>query len=196
MTLFNPTTILVGFLLLYLSSFFVFAIVRIATGISIQRIGYFSLRRIAYAPRDGLKIELRGLGLSLHPPTFAQPTWISLRLTDLKVTLDPSALVRGRGGNDASHLNESESPKSPEDQEEKESPQDPSHLRRSKAWKTLTRIKERVKRLHRQIHWLALIDIVAVNTTVRVQDAGQVQVGSVSLAVDTRRKMVDRGKVF
>ena len=78
MTLFNPTTILVGFLLLYLSSFFVFAIVRIATGISIQRIGYFSLRRIAYAPRDGLKIELRGLGLSLHPPTFAQPTWISL----------------------------------------------------------------------------------------------------------------------
>ena len=196
MTLFNPTTILVGFLLLYLSSFFVFAIVRIATGISIQRIGYFSLRRIAYAPRDGLKIELRGLGLSLHPPTFAQPTWISLRLTDLKVTLDPSALAGGRSGNDTSHLNESEPPNSPEDREEKESPRDSSHLRRSKAWKTLTRIKERVKRLHRQIHWLALVDIVAVNTTVRVQDAGQVQVGSVSLAVDTRRKMVDRGKVF
>lgn len=174
MTLFNPTTILVGFLLLYLSSFFVFAIVRIATGISIQRIGYFSLRRIAYAPREGLKIELRGLGLSLHPPTFAQPTWISLRLTDLKVTLDPSALARGRGGNDTSNLNEPESPNSPEDREEKESLRDSSHLRRSKAWKTLTRIKERVKRLHRQIHWLALVDIVAVNTTVRVQDAGQV----------------------
>lgn len=197
-SLFNPTSVLVGFLLLYLSSFFIFAIVRIATGISIQRIGYFSLRRIAYAPRDGMQIELRGLGLSLHPPSFAQPTWISVRLTDLKVTLDPSALAKGKGRNKGTELHSdgSETPSSPEDRSEQESSRAPPQSSRSKTWKTLTRVKERVKRLHRQIHWLALVDVVAVNTTVRIQDAGQVQVGSVSLAVDTRRKMVDRGNVF
>lgn len=194
--LFNPTTILVGFLLLYLSSFFIFAIVRIATGISIQRIGYFSLRRIAYAPRDGVQIEIRGLGLSLHPPSFAQPTWISVRLTGLKVTLD---LSKGKGKNKGAehhYSDESESPSSPEDRSEQKSNGATSNASRSKTWKTLTQLKEKVKRLHRQIHWLALVDVVAVNSTLCIQDVGQVQVGSVSLAVDTRRKMVDRGKVF
>ncbi|KAI9930405.1 hypothetical protein MW887_011159 [Aspergillus wentii] len=192
MTLFSPTTILVGFLLLYLSSFFIFAIVRIATGISIQRIGYFSLRRIAYAPKEGVQIELRGLGLSLHPPSFAQPTWVSLRLTDLKVTLDPSALAKSRRNPekpDASTTPDSSESKKEDDPQRGSSP-------RSKTWKTLTKVKERVKRLHRQINWLTLVDVVAVNTTVHFIDAGQIQVGSVSLAVDTRQKMVDRGKVF
>lgn len=196
MALFSPTTILVGFLLLYLSSFLIFAIIRIATGISIQRIGYFSLRRIAYAPREGVQIELRGLGLSLHPPTFAQPTWISLRLTDLKVSLDPTALAKGKRNSAARQSDVSESTTLSEDREKHEPPQAPSQPSRSKAWKTLTKIKEQIKRLHRRIHWLALVDVQAVNTTVRVHDAGQIQVGSVSLAVDTRRKMVDRGKVF
>lgn len=195
MTLFSPTTVLVGFLLLYLSSFLIFAIVRIATGISIQRIGYFSLRRIAYAPRDGVQIEIRGLGLSLHPPTFAQPTWVSLRMTDLKVTLDPPALAKGKRNGDTHNPGDDSDTTSSSSNGAKEC-ESSSPRTRSKTWKTLTRIKEQIKRLHRQIHWLALVDVVAVNTTVRFQDAGQVQVGSVSLAVDTRRKMVDRGKVF
>ncbi|THC90026.1 hypothetical protein EYZ11_010513 [Aspergillus tanneri] len=194
MTLFNPTTILVGFLLLYLSSFLIFAIVRIATGISIQRIGYLSLRRIAYAPKEGVQIELRGLGLSLHPPSFAQPTWFSLRLTDLKVTLDPAVLVKSQRAADKSDVSE------PQSSEELGGPQDEedhsSLPPRSKTWKTLTRMKEHVKRLHRKIHWLKLVDVVAVNTTINFVDAGQIQVGSLSLAVDTRRKMVNRGKLF
>lgn len=191
MTLFNPTSILVGFLLLYLSSFFVFAIVRIATGISIQRIGYFSLRRIAYAPREGLLIEIRGLGFSLHPPSFAQPTWISIRLTDLKITLDTAALGRGKTDPTREQLGPA-SPGSP-----KADPVTPdSSTPRSKTWRTLTRVKERLKRLHRQINWLALVDVTAVNTAVHFLEAGQVQVGLLSLAVDTRSKMVERGKLF
>ncbi|KAI9039623.1 FMP27 family protein [Aspergillus affinis] len=193
MTLFNPTTVLVGFLLLYLSSFLIFAIVRIATGISIQRIGYFSLRRIAYAPKEGVLIELRGLGLSLHPPSFAQPTWLSLRLTDLKVTLDPSVLGKNQNEKKA----DVPEPQSSEELGSSQEGEDDSPLpHRSKTWKTLTGLKEHVKRLHRKIHWLKLVDIVAVNTTVHFLEAGQIQVGSLSLAVDTRRKMVDRGKVF
>ncbi|KAL2837853.1 mitochondrial protein from FMP27-domain-containing protein [Aspergillus pseudoustus] len=196
MTLFNPTTVLVGFLLLYLASFLIFAIVRIATGISIQRIGYFSLRRIAYVPREGVLIELRGLGLSLHPPSFAQPTWLSLRLTDLKVTLDPS-VSRKRGTtetkSDADEL-QSQSEEEPGQQEDEGS--GAAAPRRNKTWVALNRVKDRVKRLHRKIHWLRLVDVVAVNTTISFLEAGQIQVGTVSLAVDTRRKMVDRGKVF
>lgn len=192
MTLFNPTSILVGFLLLYLSSFFIFAIVRIATGISIQRIGYFSLRRISYAPKEGLLIEIRGLGFSLHPPSFAQPTWISIRLTDLKVTIDNKTLAQGKVEPPRDLLGSSV-PGSPVPDESIASE---SIQPRSKTWRTLTRIKERLKRLHRQINWLALVDVTAINTTVNFLDAGQVQVGSISLAVDTRSKMVERGKLF
>ncbi|CAG7930212.1 unnamed protein product [Penicillium olsonii] len=189
MTLFNPTSILVGFLLLYLSSFFIFAIVRIATGISIQRIGYFSLRRIAYAPKEGLHIEIRGLGFSLHPPSFAQPTWISIRLTELKVTVDSTTLGHGkREQSDGTP----ESPKPARTPEEHTAPE-PG---RSKTWKTLTRMKEQLKRLHRQINWLALVDVTAINTAVHFVNAGQIQVGSLSLSVDTRSKMVERGKLF
>ncbi|KAJ5098114.1 hypothetical protein N7532_005115 [Penicillium argentinense] len=191
MTLFNPTSILVGFLLLYLSSFFVFAIVRIATGISIQRIGYFSLRRIAYAPREGLLIEIRGLGFSLHPPSFAQPTWISIRLTDLKITLDTATLTKGRTDTTRDQLG----PASPGSPAEDNVTLDSSSSR-SKTWRTLTRVKERLKRLHRQINWLALVDVTVINTAVHFHDAGQIHVGSLSLAVDTRSKMVERGKLF
>jgi len=192
MTLFNPTSILVGFLLLYLSSFFVFAIVRIATGISIQRIGYFSLRRIAYTPKEGLHIEIRGLGFSLHPPSFAQPTWISIRLTDLKVTLDTATLSKGKPRSYRDSLG-SPVPGSPSPAD-RETPD--SSPPRSKTWRTLTRIKERLKSLHRQINWLALVDLNAVNTTVAFPDVGQIQVGSLLLTVDTRSKMVERGKLF
>ncbi|KAI9369326.1 mitochondrial protein from FMP27-domain-containing protein [Aspergillus egyptiacus] len=196
MTLFDPTTVLVGFLLLYLSSFLIFAIVRIATGISIQRIGYFSLRRIAYVPTEGVQIELRGLGLSLHPPTFAQPTWFSLRLTDLKVTLDPAASGKGRSTAGKSNIDEPQSQSDGESSRRQDGDSDAAAAGRNKTWMTLNRVKERVKRLHRQIHWLKLVDIVAVNTTINFLEAGQVHIGTLSLAVDTRRKMVDRGKVF
>lgn len=192
MALFNPTSILVGFLLLYLSSFFVFAIVRIATGISIQRIGYFSLRRIAYTPKEGLQIEVRGLGFSLHPPSFAQPTWISIRLTDLKVTVDTAILAKGKPDPSRDLLGSPLSPGSPSE----DNPTPDLTTRRNRTWQTLAHIKERLKRLHRRINWLALIDLKAVNTTVQFVDAGQIQVGSVSLAVDTRSKMVERGKLF
>ncbi|KAJ5178384.1 FMP27 domain of unknown function DUF2405 [Penicillium coprophilum] len=190
MTLFNPTSILVGFLLLYLSSFFIFAIVRIATGISIQRIGYFSLRRIAYTPREGIHIEIRGIGLALHPSSFTQPTWISIRLTELKITVDSTSL--GQGKREAPRdTSKTPSPSNPPENCAAPEPGD-----RSKTWRTLTRIKDHVKRLHRQINWLALVDLTAINTTVHYVNAGQIQVGLLSLSVDTRSKMVERGKLF
>ena len=202
MSLFSPTTIFVAILLLYLSSFILFAIIRIATGISIQRIGYFSLRRIAYAPKEGVHIDIRGLGLSLHRPSFAQPTWISLRLTDLKVTFAPTAVGAQWDAQQKAWDEGSES--QPEDAnggthtaagDTKARSGRPSSSG-SKTWRTLSGLNEKIKRLHRQIHWLAMVDVVATNTTVQFIEAGQVQVGSFTMAVDTRRKMVDRGRLF
>ena len=79
-------------LLIYLLSFVLFAFVRIATGVSIQRLGLRGLRRIAFTPKDGIRIEMRGLGFSLHRPTFAQPTVVSIVLHELKVTVDLKVL--------------------------------------------------------------------------------------------------------
>uniref|UniRef100_A0A093Y1H4 Uncharacterized protein n=1 Tax=Talaromyces marneffei PM1 TaxID=1077442 RepID=A0A093Y1H4_TALMA len=199
MSLVNPTTILVALLLLYISSFILFAFVRVATGISIQRIGYFSLRRISYAPRDGVQIDIRGLGLSLHRPSFSQPTWVRLRLTDLKVTIDPKQL---KNGNDDTHA--SNSSFSSAATSKSNSPEIPQHAtfgapktsKRSETWKQLTRLKEHIKRLHSYIHWLAMVDVHAANTTLSFVDAGSIQVGSLTLAVDTRRNMVERGRLF
>ena len=191
MALLNPTFIFGVIVLLYLSSFVLFAVLRIVTGISIQRIGYFSLRRLAYTPKDGIKIEIRGLGLHVHRPTFAQPTWLSVVVSGLAVTVDIKELDGHKGD---------------EDQPLKAKPKAPARhplprrstfgSKRSETWKQLTKAKERIKRIHRKIHWLRMVDVVATNSTMNIVDVGTLQIGSFTVAVDTRRKMVDRARFF
>lgn len=199
MALFNTTFVFGVIVLLYLSSFVLFAILRILTGISIQRLGYLSLRRLAYTPRDGVKIEIRGLGLNLHRPTFAQPTWLSIVLTELAITVDLRATEKGKTGeSDDDGVVEEEaiakadlgSRPRPRSRRASQGPY------RSKSWEKLTSVKEKIKRLHRKINWIRMVDVVASNTSVTIVDVGQIQVGSFTMAVDTRRKMVDRGRMF
>jgi len=191
MALVNATSFAAVLLLLYLSSFVLLAVLRIATGVSIQRIGNFSLRHISYTPREGLRIDLRGLGLSLHRPTFAQPTWISLVLTELKVTVDPALLENPPG-----------KPGAAEGGASNDNIQGAGHhggpwsSERSRLWKKLTNIKERIKRIHRRINWLRVLDISAINTTAEVVGVGSVQISSFTMAVHTRRKLLDRGRLF
>jgi hypothetical protein len=201
MALLNPTFIFGVVVLLYLSSFILFAILRILTGISIQRIGYFSLRRLAYTPKDGIKFEIRGLGLNLHRPTFAQPTWISVVLTELAITVDLKAI----DGDKTADAEDDESgtvegavgPNCQFEPKRKPLSRRASFIPpRSKSWERLTSIKERIKRLHRNINWIRMVDVIAANSSVTMVDVGQIQVGSFTMAVDTRRKMVDRGRMF
>lgn len=204
MALLNPSFIFGVFVVLYLSSFVLFAILRILTGISIQRIGYFSLRRLAYVPKDGIKIEIRGLGLNVHRPTFAQPTWLSVVVDELVVTVDVRELEASKQGgpialdaDDPSLRTKEENGKSSVN-----APKSPlvrratNTVKRSETWKQLTRMKERIKRLHRNVNWLRMVDVVATNSTVNIVDVGNIQFGSVTMAVDTRRKMVDRARFF
>lgn len=203
MTFLNPYFVFGLLLLLYLSSFVILAIIRIATGISIQRCGYFSLKRIAYTPKDGIRIDIRGLGLVLHRPTFAQPTWVSLRVTELKVTVDARALG---GGTEAAGRNpieaSREAPASIQPQEAASESSQPlsrsskSTSSRSQLWKRLTQSKERIKRLHHKIHWLCLVDVEALKTSLVVPEICSFELGRLTVAVDTRRKTVDRGRLF
>ncbi|KAK7990799.1 hypothetical protein PG990_015079 [Apiospora arundinis] len=202
MALLNPTFIFGVLVLLYISSFVIFAVLRIVTGISIQRIGYFSLRRLAYTPKDGIKIEIRGLGLNVHRPTFSQPTWLSIVVKELVVTVDIKELEGHKDSDDADTDNDSDGEKMAPPRAKKPALRNPLPRRatfgaaRSETWKQLTRIKERIKRLHRNIHWLRMVDVVATDSTVNVLGVGNIQCGSFTVAVDTRHKMVDRARFF
>ncbi|KAF2126974.1 hypothetical protein P153DRAFT_321887 [Dothidotthia symphoricarpi CBS 119687] len=187
--------------LLYLLSFVLFAFIRVVTGVSVQRLGYSGLRRIAFTPKDGLRIEIRGLGFSLHRPTFAQPTWVSVVLTEAKVIVDLKALgekprkkARWAHWTSAStHTDKAEksiSELAPED--ESEAPDGPG----SQTWKRLTEAKEQIKRLHGKILWIRQVDLMAQGVTMVVKDVGSLHVGSLVVAVDTRRKTVDHSRLF
>ncbi|KIW81853.1 hypothetical protein Z517_04879 [Fonsecaea pedrosoi CBS 271.37] len=192
MPLVNGTSVAAVLLLLYLSSFILLAILRIATGISIQRIGYFSLRHISYAPREGLRIDLRGVGLSLRRPTFAQPTWISIVFEELKITVDPTALE-----NNSAKTDSQDKVKGKSDEDADLRRQGGRHAGgKSQLWKRLTNIKEQVKRLHRKIHLLRMFDVSAYNTSAEIVGVGYVQISTLTAAVYTRRKLLDRGRLF
>ncbi|OCK85690.1 hypothetical protein K432DRAFT_377459 [Lepidopterella palustris CBS 459.81] len=200
-----PTVSFVAGLLLlaYLSSFVLFAFLRVVTGVSIQRIGFSGFRRLAFTPKEGLKLELRGLGLTLHRPTFAQPTWISVVLTELKVTIDlktfgekpreraPWAHWANRSAEKIDKNN-----RSPDTSAEEDAQEEDLESQRSRTWERLTYAKEKIKRLHRKIRWIRLVDLVASTSTLTIIDVGSIQVGSFTMAVDTRRKTVDRSRLF
>lgn len=204
MALLNPTFIFGIIVTLYLFSFVLFAIIRVITGLSIQRIGYLSLRRLAYTPRDGCRVEVRGLGFSIHRPTFAQPTWLSVVLNELVVTIDVRELERHKATEldpDEPSLHNDEKARTTDPSVKVPKTRQPPRRAgtappRSETWKRLKKIKDRIKRLHRNVKWLRMVDLVATNSTINVVDVGQIQVGSFTIAVDTRRKTVDRARFF
>jgi len=203
------TSFLIGILVLaYLSTFVIFAVIRILFGVSIQRLWWTGLRRIAFTPREGIRVDIRGLRLSLHRPTFAQPTWLSVVVTELKVTVDLKALGSKpqkrktwvHWGNGSTNLFQTP-PRTPtkvdHTAEETEAETDNEvEEPRSRTWQRLTEMKEKIKKLHRQIQWIRLVDLVANSSSLLILDVGSFQVANFTMAVDTRRKTVDRSRLF
>ncbi|KAF3898624.1 hypothetical protein GY632_1707 [Trichophyton interdigitale] len=209
----SPTTVFVALVLIYISSFVLFAILRIATGVSIQRIGYFSLRHIAYSPREGVYIKFGGIGISVHRPSLVQPTYVSLRIKRATVALDLKALASSRRraataaattghtpdgvakdgtgvAQECDAVGNSNGNGSSDGKAKKKS------ASWERTWKILKGVKERLKRLLRQIKWLALIDISATETTLRIRDAGELHIGALTMSLDARRKVMQGGKQF
>ena len=193
-----PTvSFLLGLVVLgYLLTFVIFAVLRIVTGVSIQRVGYSGFRHVAFSLRNGITINIRGVGLSLHRPTFALPTWCSLVITELVVTVDLNALSEGNGKSNsvfdktngsAEQPNGAPKP-APNEQEDEEG--------HGKLWRRLTEIKEKIKRLHSKINWIKLVDLVANVVSLNVVGVGCLRMERVTLSVDTRSKTVDRSRLF
>ncbi|KAK4631990.1 UPF0648 protein [Fulvia fulva] len=170
----------------YLGTFVLFAVLRIVTGVSIQRVGYSGLRRIAFSPTHGIKINLRGVGISPHRPTFALPTWCSLVITELVVTVDLEALDESRREK-ASGAPEAR-PETPAEHKDEDG--------HGQLWRRLTETKEKIKRLHRQIRWLRLVDLIATALTLDIVGVGRIRLERVTLSVDTRKQTVDRSRLF
>lgn len=188
---------LVGVIVLgYLCTFVVFAILRIVTGVSIQRVGYTGFRRIAFSPRQGITVNIRGVGLSIHRPTFALPTWCSLVITELVVTVDLKALDEGNRRRTVDLDEKVESGKdgraaqsrTPADHEDDE--------KHGKLWRRLTEVKEAIKRLHRQVNYIRMVDLIATAITLDVVGVGTARLERLTLSVDTRKQTVDRSRLF
>ena len=200
MGLLSPSFLALVVVLFYCSTLALFAIIRIATGLSIQRIGYFSLRRISYTIRDGIRIDVRGFGLHLHRPTFAQPTWLSLRLTELRVTIDAKRVGAQRARQKPKKRKGSACSGPTLDDTGQRIPRTlkktQTKAAQGRTWRSLTQMKERIKQLHGEIHWIRMVDVEILNSSLVVAKVGSVQLGSLTVAVDTRRKTVDRGRLF
>ena len=192
-----PTaSFLVGLVVLaYLATFIVFAVLRVVTGVSIQRVGPSGFRRIAFAPRHGIRVTVRGVGFSPHRPTFALPTWGSLVVTELCVTVDLRALGEEKRGRSeaASKRAEGKANGALDGSREDEEDEDEGH---GKLWRKLTEVKEKIKRLHSKIHWLRLVDLVADAAEVNIVGVGSLRIERATLSVDTRSQTVDRSRLF
>lgn len=184
---------LVGyFVTFYLGSLLLFRLLRLFTGVSIQRIGFSGLRRISYKPKDGIELEIRALGLKLHRPSFAQPTWISLVISSPKVTVDLETLGRNNVEVQMDQVNEpiKDMPSRANDNENHQRPTE------GKAWIKLTKLKDRFKALSLIMPWLRLIDIFLHKTELEIHGVGVIEIGSITLSVDTRSATVDRRRPF
>jgi len=158
-----PTvSFLVGLVVLgYLFTFIVFAILRVITGISIQRVGYSGFRRIALSPSPGVKITIRGVGLSPHRPTFALPTWCSLVVTELCITVDLKALEDAKRTRNEGYKHTNGSTRKANGTLDGSAEGEGGDEGHGKLWRKLTEVKEKIKRLHSKIQWLRLVDLIA-----------------------------------
>ncbi|KAF8469216.1 mitochondrial protein from FMP27-domain-containing protein [Kalaharituber pfeilii] len=196
-TLQIPTFLLGIVVLLYIASFVVFAIVRIVTGISIQRLGYLSLKRISYEPKDGIKIEVRKLGLLFHRPTYAQPSWVSIVIGDSQVTVDLRKKGPGKDGEgDLSGAKGRPMKNQQANLEENQTGNTSTKLPKKHIWEDTEKMHRLMKKLRRLIRYLKMVDIVFTNATLSVLNVGSVQIGSTTISVDTGREAADRSRVF
>lgn len=78
---------------LWLLSLIAFALLRLFTGISIKRLGYFSLKNVSLTPRQGVEIRIETIGIRVHRPTVASPGWVSFYLDNVEYHVTTEAIA-------------------------------------------------------------------------------------------------------
>lgn len=79
-------------IILYLFTFLVLAVIRIITGVSIKRVGYFSLKDVSFSPKPGVHVSIGSIGLKFHRPTVTRPGWSSLSIHGFEISGDPKVV--------------------------------------------------------------------------------------------------------
>jgi hypothetical protein len=127
-------------------------------------------------------------------------------MEELKVTVDLKLLgsktvkrarwTHWRNGSLAKLASRPGTPVKLDFQSDNETEVDESDEERSRTWERLTQLKEKIKRLHRKINYIRIFDFVATNSSLTIADIGSIELASFTMAVDTRRKTVDRSRLF
>lgn len=167
-------------LALYAFSFLVFAIIRLFTGVSIKRLGYFSLRHISFSPKPGVHVYIGRLGFSVHRPTVARPGFLTLHVSNTEVTMDSEVVFEPDVERDPQHRRREH------DGQDKAAAADDADKedgfsvikRKSKAFHILNFLLKNAK------YFGKVIDLHASSTTLTFSGIGSVMVGFLGVKVD------------
>ncbi|KAK9483721.1 golgi-body localization protein domain-containing protein [Lipomyces starkeyi] len=163
------------FCLTHLVAFVVFAFIRIFSGISIQRLGYFSLRHISFTLKTGIQVDIRRIELNFHRPSFSRPSWITFTIADSSLYFDSDYDAQ-------SHKTSANS-----------LPQTPTALPALRSQDgvpeqsleyLLTRAASLIYRVHKLLPYLRLIDISIRNSSLITEDLGTIHIRSIALHAD------------
>ncbi|KAK9478624.1 golgi-body localization protein domain-containing protein [Lipomyces japonicus] len=154
------------FCLIQLVAFFVFAIFRILTGISIQRLGYFSLRHISFVLKLGVHVEINRIKLDFHRPAFSSLSWVTLTVSDISVIFDNPYI-------------DNKLQTTPTVSNKFTSLQQDSHD--VQVTNILAILNRSIKTVHKYLYFIKLIDLSIKNVSLITSELGTVQIRSLAL---------------
>ncbi|KAK9235083.1 golgi-body localization protein domain-containing protein [Lipomyces kononenkoae] len=163
------------FCLTHLVAFVVFAFIRIFTGVSIQRLGYFSLRHISFTLKAGIQVDIRRIELNFHRPSFSRPSWITFTIADSSVYFDTDY----DGQSNATSAN---SPLQTPPTLSSIRSQDSRSERSLESF--LSRASNLICRVHQLLPYLRLIDVSIRNSSLITEDLGTIRIRSIALHAD------------
>ncbi|KAK9453298.1 golgi-body localization protein domain-containing protein [Dipodascopsis uninucleata] len=163
------------FCIIHLIAFVIFAVFRIVTGVSIHRLGYFSLRHITFCLKSGIQVDIRRMGLSFHRPAYSRPSWITLTVSDVIFYFDAIEDERTTYGSTPA------SPTSP--MSDPLSERDPLNRANSSELIIFT-ISKAIQSVHKNLRYLNLIDFSMRNVSLVIDDIGTIQIRSIGVHTD------------
>ncbi|KAK9452154.1 golgi-body localization protein domain-containing protein [Limtongia smithiae] len=189
-----------AFFLAHLLAFVVFGFIRIVTGVSINRLGYLSLRHISFSLRSGIVVDIGRAKIDFHRPAFSRPSWISLTVSDISLYFDSldeyvasagilsssasfhfsstsnlAAAIKTSATLDAAHTLMSHIA----------SASGTPTIERDNAIRTLIkRFTSAVITIHRLLKFIRLVDLNVRNISLITEDIGTINIRSISFNAD------------
>lgn len=173
----------------HIVAFVLFAVIRILTGVSIHRLGFFSLRHISFTLPSGILVEIGKVELDFHRPSFSRPTWITLAVADVSLYNDPFDESSFNVSTDRS--NASPAPGMPSSKTQPETPMSPDCPKtkatnpKHSTWKeAIRRFSDACQKFHRVLKYLKLLDFSIKNVTLIAEDIGKLHIRSQTFSLD------------